>query len=95
MGEEGNLIMRKKENNKKFWQSKTFETMIGLMMFAFPIEMSNAITKLLQLSGVKGLVIRLVIAVAIFAAEVVVPIVGAIVITDIQILIEKRKGPKK
>ena len=91
--------MRKKEKNKKFWQSKTFKTMIGLMMFAFPIEMSNAITKLLQLSGVKGFVIGLVIAVAIFAAEVVVPIVGAIVgaivIADIQNLIEKRKGPKK
>ena len=83
--------MRKKEK-KKFWQSKTFETMIGLMMFAFPIYMSNAITKLLQ---VKGFVIGLVIAVAIFAAEVGVAIVGAIVIADIQNLIEKRKGPKK
>ena len=86
---------RKESSNKKFWQSKTFETIIGLMMFAFPIEMSNAITKLLQLSGVKEFAIGLVIAVAIFAAEVVVPIVGAIVIANIQNLIEKRKGPKK
>ena len=87
--------MRKRKSKKKFWQSKTFETMIGLMMFAFPIYMSNAITKLLQLSGVKEFVIGLVIAVAIFAAEVGVAIVGAIVIADIQNLIEKRKGPKK